>query len=312
MSISRVFTDALIHEQVQNENLQRGYLLTPDGGPNNDYLCKDTSWKTLLDEMHWEHRKQYGDGSGGELDEKNGRPPKMAAFASSSRMIYNLSKEIPNFRFEEQLSTTVGGIANMDGYREKDNTYIFVESKCREPYDHSVKQAIKRNYQDIYKYLREKMPRVFSCVMEDIPDADNGKEPQNKMNVVFFCQGRVVAYFDIKQMICHLLGVVTKFLDSENDLIQNLNVIQFLYLLYNPSKLEMEDSDKAEVMRVFEDTCWMANYYHFEKMFGHVVDYLVELRNKNNKPVPDDTSIKKLKTAFDFKLCDQFDYHSYF
>ena len=101
-------------------------------------------------------------------------------------------------------------------------------------------------------------------------------------------------------------------MDTEDDLIYNLNVIKFLYLLYNPSNLEMEDLDKAEVIRVYVDTCWMANHYQFEKMFGHVVDYLVELRNKNNKPVPDDVSINKLKEAFDFKLCDQFDYHAYF
>jgi len=165
MSIKDNFTKALIKEQTASGELHCGY------NGYDEYLQKDTSWKALLEGMKEEHKSQYGNGSGGELEEKDGRPPKMAAFASSSRFIYTLSTrrhDIPNFKFEEQLPTTVGGVANMDGYQELGNRYTFVEAKCREPYSHSVKQAIKRNYREIYAYLRDKMPRVFSCVMESL------------------------------------------------------------------------------------------------------------------------------------------------
>ena len=261
--------------------------------------------------MKAEHKNQYGKGSGGELKEEKGNPPKMAAFASSSRFIYTLSarnNDIPGFKFEEQLPTTIGGVANMDGYQELDHKFTFVEAKCREPYSHSVKQAIKRNYRDVYAYLRDKMPRVFSCVMEDIPDALDGKEPQNKMNVVFFCHNRIVGAFDIKQMVSHLLGVATKFLEADGALLGDVKKIQFLYLLYNPAHLVMDVNDKTQVMAVYEDTCWCAKHYHFDEMFGHIVDFLAP----HLAPKADGELLQALKTSFRFDLCDQNDYMKYF
>ena len=305
MNVKDVFTKALIADQTENGDLLCGY------NGNMEYLQKDTSWKDLLDGMKDEHKTQYGKGSGGELNEEKGNPPKMAAVASSSRFIYTLSaiaNEIPGFKFEEQLPTTVGGVANMDGFQELGGKFTFVEAKCREPYSHSVKQAIKRSYKDIYAYLREKMPRVFSCVMEDIPDAPSGKEPQNKMNVVFFCHNKVVAYFDIKQMISHLLGVATKFLESDGAQLGAAEKIQFLYLLYNPSKLSITGADREAVISVYEDTCWCAEHYHFEEMFGHVVDFLAPKLS----PKADKALLQKLKDAFKFDLCDQNDYMKYF
>jgi len=301
MSVKDAFTKALIAEQTASGSLLCGY------NGNNEYLQKDTSWKELLDGMKEEHKAQYGNGSGGELKEEKGNPPKMAAFASSSRFIYTLSartNDIPGFKFEEQLPTTVGGVANMDGYQELGGRFTFVEAKCREPYSHSIKQAIKRNYKDVYAYLREKMPRVFSCVMEDIPDAHDGKEPQNKMNVVFFCHNRVVGAFDIKQMISHLLGVATKFLIMEKADREAVKTIQFLYLLYNPTGLQIQEPDRSEVMRIYEDTCWCAEHYHFDEMFGYIVDYLVP------QICPDATGeeLAHLKATFRFKLCDQNSY----
>ena len=70
-------------------------------------------------------RIEYGAGDGGELEEKDGRPPKMASFGSSSRMIYNLSNKKDGFHFEKKLPTTVGGTANLDGFYEDDARYIF-------------------------------------------------------------------------------------------------------------------------------------------------------------------------------------------
>ena len=149
---------------------------------------------------------------------------------------------------------------------------------------------------------------VHSCVMEDIPDALDGKEPQNKMNVVFFCHNKVVAYFDIKQMISHLLGVATKFLESNGALLGTVDKIQFLYLLYNPSNLNMEVKDKSELISVYEDTCWCATHYHFEEMFGHIVDFLApRLAPKANRE-----QLQALKASFTFDLCDQDSYYTYF
>ena len=77
---------------------------------------------------------EYGAGSGGELKEEGPFPPKMASYGSSSRMIYRLCKDNPDFHFEYKLPTRVGGIANLDGFLETEDRYIFVEANCREPY----------------------------------------------------------------------------------------------------------------------------------------------------------------------------------
>ena len=312
MNISKVFTDALVREQMINEGLEQGY------NGRDDYLNKDSSWATLRNGMLPEHEKQYGGGSGGELNEKNGNPPKMAAFASSSRMIYTLSavkRHIEGFRFEEKLSTTIGGQANMDGYLNRGDSYIFVEAKCREPYDHHAKQKVSQAYEEVYTYLQSKMPATFGCKMDPIKEKDENK-PKHEMYVTFQCRGEDEAHFDIKQMICHLLGVATKFLTPEKAskaVFPNVDNILFLYLLYNPANLEMNDpTARSEIMRVYVDTCWAGTHYDFKTMFGYIVDYLVELRKNNNKPIPETDAISKLKSNFNFDLCDQFDYHSHF
>lgn len=294
MSILKEFDKALVLEETQQGNVKSGYIVEETGRKYPEYLHKD-SWEALKRDMDPEHKKQYGAGGGKELDEKNGKPPKMASFASSSRMIYNYSKDIPGFVFEKKLSTTVGGMANLDGYLELPDKYIFVEAKCREPYGHKAEQIIKQNYHDIYAYLREKMPDNFSCVMEDIQE-EKEDQPKRNMRVAFFCKGKSVAHFDIKQMICHLLSVATDGLKYQEDRDR-----LFLYFLYNPFALQMPQEAKVEIMRIYDDTCWVANHFDFKVMFGHIVDFL----RVSGKIRAEDEYIAYLKNSFNFMLCDQ-------
>ena len=164
------------------ENTPRGYL-TENG--NYDSYMSNEAWDAYLSSMDPKHRMQFDDGSGGELKEKNGRPPKMASFASSSRMAYKCSKCIPNFVFEKQLSTVIGGTANLDGYWEGNGKYIFVEAKCREPYSHKSPETFRQNYKELYKFLQAQLPNMFSVIMEDIPGTRD-------MRVAFYCRGKEV------------------------------------------------------------------------------------------------------------------------
>lgn len=294
MKLLDEFDSAIVALEKANSNVGCGYL--PENGKKTyDSYLDNESWKAFLKGMTKEHFDQYGAGSGGELEEKDGKPPKMAAFASSSRMIYNYSKDIPGFRFEEKLPTTVGGTANMDGYLERENEYIFVEAKCREPYSHKAEQEIKQAYKGVYAWLRKKMPRVFSCVMED--------SKENNMRVAFFCKGKVVAYFDIKQMICHMLGIATKMLKNPS----NKNIL-FLYFLYNPASLNTVNNATEQISSIWKETCDMALQYEFSEMFGHIVDYLVEEKGI----AAASQTVAFLKNAFRFELCDQNTYRSYF
>lgn len=276
------------------ENTPKGYCV---GQHSYDSYMSNNAWAEYLAGMSAEHRSQYGDGSGGELKEKDGRPPKMAAFASSSRMTYLLSKDIPGFVFEKQLPTVIGGIANLDGYREADGQYVFVEAKCREPYSHKSPQTIKQNYKPLYAYLQEKTPEIFTCTMDDIPDTRD-------MKVAFFCCGKEAVYFDIKQMLCHLLGVANKMLTGR----KCDTPIQFLYLLYNPTELDLPQGSREEILRIYQDTCAAADGYDFKRIFGYVVDFLIQKKEY----AATQEAIAKLKNGFRFALCDQNSYRSYF
>jgi hypothetical protein len=101
-------------------------------------------------------------------------------------------------------------------------------------------------------------------------------------------------------------------LDKKGTKWQDFDKIHFLYLLFDPTQLPLSGDEQTAVMEIYHDTCSSAKHYHFEEMFAHTVDYLVSLRNKNNKPVPDEAYLNKLKAAFKFTLCSQHDYHTYF
>ena len=290
MSILKEFDLAIANV----ENISRGFV-TSKG--NYDSYMSNRAWNAYLQNMSEEHRSQFDDGSGGELKEKNGRPPKMASFASSSRMAYRLSKDIPSFVFEKQLSTVIGGTANLDGYWEGNGQYIFVEAKCREPYSHKSPEIIKQNYRPLYEYLQRKLPDMFSCTMEDIPGTKD-------MRVGFFCCKKVVVHFDMKQMLCHLLGVANRMLlDKSLD-----TPVQFLYLLYNPMELVLSDKSKKVILRIYHATCEAAINYDFQQIFGCIVDFLMEEKKYSISKADAD----KLKNNFKFALCDQNNYQSYF
>ncbi len=292
MNVLKEFDNAIAQELTADSKVTSGYY-TSVGRKYASYMS-NASWTRFVANMTVEHREQYDNGSGGELTEKNGRPPKMASFASSSQMIYRYSHDIENFIFEKKLPTTVGGMANIDGYLELSDKTVFVEAKCREPYSHSEGEVIKQVYQEVYTYLCEQMPNVFSCVMEKITDRD--------MYVTFFCEGRKISFFDIKQMICHLLAVGTDCLKRKDK-----RQIQFLYFLYKPTDLCIDNITKAEVLRIYNETCWAAEHFNMNTMFCCILDYL---RQRKSFEVTDEEA-KNIKNSFDFCLCDQHNYRNF-
>lgn len=259
------------------------------------YNYLDTaSWQDFINEMktlYYPIYENYKNGSGDELGiKKVGKyPPKMASYGSSSRMIYLLSRDIPNFCFEKKLFTTVGGTANMDGYLNKNGTDYYIEAKCREPY-YSHQFTIDRKYEQLYRYLDKLDSLDFTCSMDII---------DNKwMKVQFSTSQRAIEHFDIKQMICHLLGIATEKIETPTE-----DKIQFLYLLYNPTKITIiEEPQKKKLLALYEQEIAECDSISFEELFKAIVDYLLS-----------NTSVKKssaanpeqLKNSFSFKRCDQ-------
>lgn len=302
MNILKEFDEALVREEIKTGKVNRGYRVDGKKDPYMMYL-DNNSWEAFKKGMRQGHYDQYDTAGGSELKEKNGRPPKMASFASSSRMIYKHTikhaKFVDDFIFEKKLTTTVGGMANLDGYLSLPDKHIFVEAKCREPYSHKAEQTIKQNYSCVYEHLIEHMPGIFSCEMTDLPE-NHSEKPKRNMLVTFYCKGKEVAYFDIKQMICHMLAVATELLKNPDG-----KDVLFLYFLYNPTGLPLSGDAGKEIQRIYNETYRAATEYDMDTMFGHIVDYLYSTM-KNLKVTQ--TEVAHLKSHFHFMLCDQNDY----
>ena len=264
-----------------------------NGREYNNYL-DNASWQDFINEMkalYYPIYENYKSGSGDELGiKKVGKyPPKMASYGSSSRMIYLLSRDIPNFCFEKKLYTTVGGTANMDGYLNKNGSDYYIEAKCREPY-YSHKFIIDRKYEQLYRYLDKLEGLDFKCSIDTIDD--------KWMKVRFSTSKRTIEHFDIKQMICHLLGIATDKIEAPTE-----GKIQFLYLLYNPTKINIiEVPQKKKLLALYEQEISECDSIPFAELFKAIVDYLLSNTSVKKSPT---TNPEQLKNSFSFMRCDQ-------
>ena len=275
------------------KELDYGYKISGKS-PYNNYLRND-DWKRFLDSMSPLHLAQYNDADGGELKEKIGRwginPPKMASFGSSSRLIYECSKSIPGFCFEKQLPTRVGHTANLDGYLSSPTEDVFVEAKCREIYSTHLNQKISRVYKDVYEYIRSKKSD-FSYECKPIEN-----EP-NYMACSFLMNDKYISHFDVKQLICHFLGICANILENK----ANTNV-RFTYLIFNPN-FDTDFSNpyisnfQSKILEEYKETLEEINIFgDFKWLFDAVMDYQSE-----------HLGIPKPQYVFEFALHDQKSY----
>lgn len=278
-----------------NGSMARGYKMKNGKDDQYNNYMSNEEWDDYLAKMDQAHKRQYGMGAGGEL--KAGKyPPKMASFGSSSRLIYELSKDFDGFIFEERLDTRVGGVANLDGFLRKGSKYIYVEAKRREIYSPShERQDIKSVYEPVYEWIKGNSSQ-FDFTSER-GNVENGEETKK---ITFKINEKPIKYFDLKQLICHYLGITY---DIAKHSTHNVT-IKFLYLLYNPNKVE-EKIDKhyrKKVMDRYKEVKSFinANREILESIFKVVLQYQIEMHNLE-KPQIDN---------FEFKLVDQNNYQS--
>ncbi len=289
--------DIMQDETSRNPELKSGFVL--NGRSYDNYLSNDC-FDGFVDDMEKEHEiayEMYGKGSGNELEIRKGRggvlyPPKMASFGSSSRMIYNLLKDVDGFLFEKQLPTTVGGTANLDGFMETDSKCIFVEAKCREPYS-DKQNKYEWKYKALYNYISESNLTNVSCEIEGDATTDS------KMLVTFKVDGKTIEFFDLKQMISHLLGVATAFLNGK----LSVKDIEFYYLLFNPMLIHISDeSARKQIYKIYNCTCDECKNIDFKSLFAVIITFL-----KSEKGLGINVNETELVNRFSFRLCSQSD-----
>ena len=292
MELNKILDFAIMADETKNTHIKAGY--TTKTKTYHNYLSNDC-FNAFIEDMKLNNKtawEMYGNGGGKELEERtsgtNVYPPKMASFGSSSRMIYNLMKNTNGFLFEKKLPTTVGGIANLDGFMETPDKYVFVEAKCREPYT-AKEKTIERKYENLYEAITASDKTSLLCEITHI----NNK----KMEVKFFSGKTEILHFDIKQMISHLLGVATAFL---NGTFTN-KAIDFIYLLYNPTHIEI-NNEKDKIHDIYKQTCDECDCIDFKNLFTVITEYLQQV-----KDIGKDKDAKTIINSFSFRLCDQTD-----
>lgn len=296
MDFNEILDYAIMHnETAKNPELKAGYTISDK--THGNYLenrCFDAFVKDMKTNYPTAY-EMYGLGKGTELEIRKNRwgtfsPPKMASFGSSSRMIFNLMKDTKGFLFEKQLPTTVGGTANLDGFMETDSKYIFVEAKCREPYG-KKNDEIYRKYEKLYNFINQSEKSNIRYDMTIISD--------EKMKVTFKVNDKSIKNFDMKQMISHLLGVATGFLNGEFE----LKDIEFIYLLFDPTVIDIkEENAKNKIHEIYKNTCDECNATDFKALFEVIVDFLV-----NHKKWSKNIKTNDLTNRFTFRLCSQED-----
>ena len=266
-----------------------------------NYLSKN-SWKEFKDSMKKVHRRQFEDADGEELKEKKGRwgicPPKMASFGSSSRFIYNISKDIVGFQFEKLLPTRVGGTANLDGYIMRGDVDVFVEAKCKEIYSSHKPIKVSDVYKEIYDKI--KTDNGFSYDNNGRPIKD-GKTDDKHFKCTFKFDGEEIVHFDIKQLICHFLAISANILEDEK---ANKNV-KFVYLIFNPKDAdatcfenEKVSSYKERIFKIYNETIKEIRKFDMKELFASVFKIQAGRLGVEGKKY----------SSFDFCIADQKDY----
>lgn len=257
---------------------------TIEGKAYENYMSNE-KWEAFLKEMNKEHLIAYVQGYGNEISEKQGRygiyPPKMASYGSSSRMIYNLLKTVEGIHFEKQLPTRVGGTANLDGYLQRGETDIFIEAKCREIYTKHANIDIKEVYKEVLEDI--KSDNAFQLSYE-VKEAKTGY-----LNYSFSYGETPIERFDIKQLICHFLGIAANYIENKSA----KNKICFIYLIYNP-----EDFKISKLDEVYKSTMTEIELFKpmMNDLFNAIFDYQKEALNSDTEA-----------PEFEFKTADQSD-----
>lgn len=221
-----------------------GYQFPGDNRMYENYYSTGV-FAQFVDEMKTQYKNhfdQYFKGKGSELVPKSylGRmtPPKMASVASSSRFCYlalrdgtdcfGTAKPIPKedvlFEKECRIFEKSGTAPQLDAYISTDASELFVEVKCHEIFDqHTVE--FKHAYFDVLN--------SYDCFKGLVCDV-NQNASVFTLDLKLFDFHVESTRFDIKQLICHLLGIANHTKGKKSKLI---------YLFFKPICSDSYEND---------------------------------------------------------------------
>jgi len=204
---------------------------------------------------------------------------KKEKYSCAKDMIRFLSREAKNFTYDEIL-----GEAVIDGFMEQDDRYVVVLAGFIDMYSNTVsKYDMDRN--ELYRFIND---NTYGSVMCDITDTD----------VRFSCYGEQIKYFDLSRTVDYMLGIAYSLLTGR---IERKN-IDFMYLIYNPTELDIDRGDKEEALAVYERLCEECNTLDLSTLFTVTVMYLRDIRGIGKIT---DEELEMLGYNFTVYLCDQ-------
>ncbi len=221
---------------------------------NENYFTNEI-FKSFINDMETKYHnayKKFNDGKGGELDTYSYKnqlmPPKMASVASSSRFCYlalrdglkkrdklNYSGTV-DFEHECKISITdiTGTAPQLDAFIECINEDVYFETKC----------------QEIFNSHYIKMSKQYKKILETEFGLSVQEEKDNKIIISRGCFAiddttRQRLMFDIKQLLCHLLGIA-----SENK--KRNKSATLVYMFFKPKSTKFHDQID-ETFKILQD-----------------------------------------------------------
>ena len=229
-----------------------GYEVTKNGPTYSNYYRSNVfeKFKKEMQQPQYQHfYESYWVGSGSELKERKGRygimPPKMASVASSSRFCYlalrDLNETLGGIEVEKgcPIPGIPGTAPQLDAYISQKNTYL--EVKCHEIFDaHSI--TLKSAYWD------KLYGKGNNFGFAEVPPTDSDRF--SILPSVFGIQ-KTTTMFDIKQLLCHLLGIAAN----------NSKPAELVYLFFMPESAQYQSELRSlfteladEISAIFNST----------------------------------------------------------
>lgn len=237
--------DNIIKRNVVKKNGKDEFGYVIDGKTYKNYYTKEVfeKFKNTMEKSYSEYYKDYDIGTGSEFKEKKGKygwmPPKMASVASSSRFCYLALRDGAqalggdNVKFEYECiieDIEAKTYPQLDAYIEESHT--FVEAKCHEIFDsHKIKMSKKYE-----KYLT----KDFGITLGEDQKNSIFEIPLSEFGIE-----KSTSRFDIKQLLCHLIGI-----KSEKKRLE-VDEVTLTYLFFKPKT--NDENVNEQIDEVFEE-----------------------------------------------------------